>query len=62
MWHNKNLIELYKELNTSERGLTSTEANIRLEKNGRNELPKKESKSIIKMGDDSLPFFLNNDK
>ena len=49
MWHNKNTNKLYNELNTSESGLTSNEAKIRLEKNGRNELPKKEGNSIFKI-------------
>jgi len=49
MWHNKNIYEIFKELNTSELGLTSTESSIRLEKYGKNELPKKESNSILKI-------------
>ena len=51
-YQNKNLSEIYKELNTSEKGLTSDRAKSRLERYGLNEL--KETKKIS-----PLKIFLN---
>lgn len=41
--------EVYSKLKTSKNGLTSNEAKKRLERNGKNELPKQKSDSIIKI-------------
>ena len=49
MWHNKNINEIYNELKTSEKGLSNNEVINRLNTNGRNELPKKEENSILKI-------------
>lgn len=43
------LAELYDELGTSKDGLTTKEARLRLEKNGKNTLPKKKQDSFIKI-------------
>ncbi len=47
MWHNKNIFDIYKELNTGKEGLSYDEASKRLATNGRNVLPKKKSNSIF---------------
>jgi len=49
MYYNKNIEELEKELQTSNKGLTKEEVNIRQKKYGKNILPKKESDSILKI-------------
>ena len=45
----KKVNNLFEEYNTSEQGLTSTEAKERLEKNGLNTLPRKKKDSILKI-------------
>ena len=47
MWHNKNIFDIYKELNTGKEGLSYDEASKRLATNGRNVLPKKKGNSIF---------------
>lgn len=47
MWHNKNIFDIYKELNTGKEGLSYDEASKRLAANGRNVLPKKKGNSIF---------------
>lgn len=49
MFYNKNIDELENELQTSNKGLTNEEVNIRQQKYGKNILPKKESDSIFKI-------------
>lgn len=49
MWHFKDEKEVLKELNTSEKGLSFEEAELRLNKYGKNELPKKKTDSFIKI-------------
>ena len=49
MWHFKNEETLLKELNTKREGLTSNEASIRINKYGKNELPKKKTDSFLKI-------------
>ena len=46
-YYNKEVEELYKELNTNINGLTEEEANIRLEKYGENKLAERKKKSNI---------------
>ena len=48
-WYNKEISEIYKELETSENGLSNKEANIRLEKYGKNTLPRQKKDSVIKI-------------
>ena len=49
MYYNKNIEDIEKKLETSEKGLTSKEAHKRIEKYGKNILPKKQKDSIIKI-------------
>ena len=49
MYYNKNIGELENELQTSNKGLSYDEVNIRQQKYGKNILPKKESDSVIKI-------------
>ena len=49
MYYNKKIKDIEKELNTSVDGLTNEEANQRIEKYGKNILPKKKKDSIIKI-------------
>ena len=49
MYYNKNIDELENELQTSNKGLSYDEVNIRQQKYGKNILPKKESDSVIKI-------------
>ena len=49
MYHNKEIDEVLKELNTSSKGLTSIDANERIKKYGKNTLPKKKQDSIFKI-------------
>lgn len=46
-WHMLKLNEIYKELESDEKGLTSLEATKRLEANGKNVLPKSKKKTIL---------------
>ncbi len=46
-WHDKTLNEVYEKTNSSIKGLSSVEAKTRLEKFGKNLLPKKKPKSAI---------------
>ncbi|GAA3633160.1 calcium-translocating P-type ATPase, PMCA-type [Lactobacillus hamsteri] len=48
-WHSESISETYKNLNTQEDGLSSNEAQIRLEKNGPNELEGQAPKTILQM-------------
>ena len=48
-WYKMTKEELFDELNTTEIGLTSKESAKRLEKYGKNILPKKEKESIFKI-------------
>lgn len=48
-WHAKELEEVYKNLHTSQEGLSDAEAADRLRKNGRNELRAKPSKTVLQM-------------
>ena len=48
-YYNKQLESLYKELNTNELGLDIEESKKRIEKYGKNELPKKKKDSILKI-------------
>ena len=49
MFYNKGIKEIEEELNTSIDGLTDKQANKRLEKYGKNTLPKKEKDGILKI-------------
>ena len=49
MYYNKQIEEIESELNTGSNGLTDEEVTKRLEKYGRNILPKKEKDSVIKI-------------
>ena len=49
MYYNKNIEDIEKKLETSEKGLTTKEAHKRIEKYGKNILPKKQKDSIIKI-------------
>ena len=49
MFYNKSVDEVKKELNTKNEGLSKKEVIKRLEKYGRNTLPKKEKDSILKI-------------
>ena len=49
MEYNKNIEEIFKELDSSKNGLTKEEANNRLEENGKNVLPSKKRKSILEI-------------
>ena len=48
-WYQMTRDELFTKLKTDENGLTHKEANQRLEKYGKNELPKKKKDSVIKI-------------
>ena len=48
-WHSKSIEEIYKDTNSKIDGLSLNEANIRLKKYGKNELPKKKHDSFIKI-------------
>lgn len=48
-WYTKSINEVYETLNTSCEGLSDTEADERLRKNGRNELRSKPPKTILQM-------------
>lgn len=48
-WHAQPLEEVYKELETSQEGLSDAEAEARLKKYGRNELRRTEQRSIFRM-------------
>lgn len=47
MWHLKKVEDIFKELKTSEKGLTTTNVNKRIEKNGYNVLKEGKKKSIF---------------
>ena len=49
MYYNKKIDNIEKELETSINGLTNKEAKNRIEKYGKNIIPKKEKDSIIKI-------------
>jgi len=49
MFYNKDIKEIEKELNTSIEGLTNKDINKRIEKYGKNILPKKEKDSVFKI-------------
>ena len=48
-YETKEIDEVLRELNTSKDGLSSTEAQKRLEENGRNEIKEKKKKSWFKI-------------
>ena len=48
-WYSKEIEDVYKILKIDDKGLTSEEANKRLEKYGRNELPKQKKDSVFKI-------------
>ena len=48
-WHTKKLEEVYQVVNTSEKGLSDTEAAERLKQNGKNELRAKPPKTLLQM-------------
>ena len=48
-YYTKSIEEVLKEFNTSEDGLTATQAEELLVKNGKNELPKPKQDSLIKL-------------
>ena len=48
-WYQMTRDELFTKLKTDENGLTNKEANLRLEKYGKNTLPKKKKDSVIKI-------------
>ena len=48
-WHSAKLENVYKKVGFSEKGLSSEEAKLRLEKNGPNLLPQKRSTPFIVM-------------
>ncbi len=48
-WYTQSLEDVYKELNTSEEGLSDAEALLRLKKYGKNELRETEKRGILKM-------------
>ena len=49
MYYNKSIKEIEKELKTDENGLSSEEVKRRIEKYGKNELPKKKKDSVLKI-------------
>ena len=49
MWHTLDENEILDKLNTSKNGLSTSEANIRLKKYGKNELPRKKTDSFFKI-------------
>lgn len=49
LWHHLSTKEVYDKLQTSKEGLTSKEAKKRIEKYGKNELPRKKTDSIFKI-------------
>jgi len=48
-WYSKEIEDVYKILKINDKGLTTEEANKRLEKYGRNELPKQKKDSVLKI-------------
>ena len=48
-WYTKKINDIYKELNVDEKGLTTLEAQKRLEKYGKNTLPKQKKDSVLKI-------------
>ena len=48
-WYTKNIEDIYKDLNTDEKGLTIKESKTRLEKYGKNTLPKPKKDSVFKI-------------
>ena len=48
-WYQMTRDELFTKLKTDENGLTNKEANLRLEKYGKNQLPKKKKDSVLKI-------------
>ena len=49
MYYNKNVKDIEKELQTSNKGLSIDEVKIRQKKHGKNILPKKERDNILKI-------------
>ena len=49
MYYNKNIENIEKELNTSGNGLNNEEVLKRIEKYGKNTLPKKEKDSVLRI-------------
>ena len=48
-WHSTEITDVLQKLNSTEEGLTTEEATLRLQKNGKNELPKKKKDSLLKI-------------
>ena len=48
-WHSTEITDVLQKLNSTEEGLTTEEATLRLQKNGKNELPKKKNDSLLKI-------------
>lgn len=48
-WYKKEQVEIYETLHTSEEGLSTEDATKRLEKQGKNEIPKKKPDSFLKI-------------
>ena len=48
-WYSKEIEDIYKEFNINEKGLTQKEAEKRLEKYGKNTLPKQKKDSVFKI-------------
>ena len=48
-WYSKKLEEIYKEIETNEKGLSAKEAKDRLAEYGKNTLPKQKKDSVFKI-------------
>ena len=48
-WYNLKIEDVFSKVNSNEVGLSNKESKKRLEKYGKNELPKKEKDSVIKI-------------
>ena len=48
-WYSKKIEDIYNDLGTNEKGLSNSEANKRLEKYGKNTLPKQKKDSVLKI-------------
>ncbi|NWF98985.1 MAG: cation-translocating P-type ATPase [Nitrospirae bacterium] len=57
-WHQKDINSVYKELHTSEKGISSEDALKRLEKYGPNELKEKEKKTVFMLFLDQFKDFM----
>ncbi len=57
-WHQKDINSIYKELHTSEKGISSEDAMKRLEEYGHNELKEKKKKTVFMMFLDQFKDFM----